>query len=151
MVAIDAGGNPVNTCSLAPASTSWACSSDRALKENFTTVDGQEVLRRLSTMPIMKWNVRGADPTIQHVGPTAQDFYAAFQLGDSDKHISTTDLDGMALLAIQALYQRALQKDREIRQLTEAVQDLRAANETLRTQMTSLLERMAQVSPPRPR
>ena len=36
----------------------------------------------------------------------AQDFFAAFGLGASDKTISTVDSQGVALLAIQALEQR---------------------------------------------
>ena len=56
-------------------------------------------------MPIQTWNAKGADPGIRHMGPTAQDFYAAFGLGGDDKHISTGDKDGVALAAIQGLYQ----------------------------------------------
>jgi hypothetical protein len=33
----------------------------------------------------------------------AQDFYAAFAVGQDDKHISTVDADGVALAAIQGL------------------------------------------------
>jgi hypothetical protein len=33
----------------------------------------------------------------------AQDFHAAFQVGDDDKHIATVDADGVALAAIQGL------------------------------------------------
>ncbi len=35
----------------------------------------------------------------------AQDFYAAFGLGQDELHISTVDADGVALAAIQGLYQ----------------------------------------------
>ena len=38
------------------------------------------------------------------MGPTAQDFYAAFGLGEDERHISTVDADGVALAAIQGLY-----------------------------------------------
>ena len=38
------------------------------------------------------------------MGPMAQDFYAAFGLGEDDTHISTVDADGVALAAIQGLY-----------------------------------------------
>ena len=37
------------------------------------------------------------------MGPMAQDFFAAFGLGDSDKHITTVDADGVALAAIRGL------------------------------------------------
>jgi hypothetical protein len=83
---------------------SWSCSSDRNLKENLMAADGRDVLARLNDVPIYSWNAKGVDPTIKHLGPTAQDFRAAFGLGDSDVAISTIDLDGVALAAIQGLY-----------------------------------------------
>jgi hypothetical protein len=35
---------------------------------------------------------------------SAQEFYAVFNLGDSDKEISTVDADGIALNGSQGLY-----------------------------------------------
>ena len=66
---------------------------------------------------------------MRHVGPMAQDFYAAFGVGEDDRDITSIDEDGVALAAIQALHaqnatllvqQRALRvelrsKDRELR------------------------------------
>ena len=43
------------------------------------------------------------DPSTRHIGPMAQDFYGAFNVGMDDKHIATTDEDGVALAAIQGL------------------------------------------------
>jgi hypothetical protein len=40
-----------------------------------------------------------------HIGPTAQDFHAAFGLGSDDETIGTVDADGVALAAIQGLDQ----------------------------------------------
>jgi trimeric autotransporter adhesin len=59
-------------------------------------------------VPIFRWNAKGTDPAITHVGPTAQDFYAAFGLGDSDRRISTIDAEGIALAAIKALHEQNL-------------------------------------------
>jgi len=41
---------------------------------------------------------------VRHVGPMAQDFYAAFRVGEDDKHITSIDEDGVALAAIKALH-----------------------------------------------
>jgi hypothetical protein len=41
----------------------------------------------------------------------AQDLYAAFGIGEDDRHISAVDADGVALAAIQGLYQLVLEKD----------------------------------------
>jgi hypothetical protein len=41
---------------------------------------------------------------VRHVGPMAQDFYAAFGTGADDRHITSIDEDGVALAAIKALH-----------------------------------------------
>lgn len=84
----------------------WTNASDRNAKENLASVDGQEVLARLVGVPVATWNYASQDPSIRHIGPMAQDFYAAFGLGEDDKHISTVDADGVALAAIQGLYEQ---------------------------------------------
>jgi hypothetical protein len=89
---------------LAAGGNAWAPVSDRAAKEDFAPVDGAEILERLATLPIETWKLRGQEPSIRHMGPMAQDFYAAFGLGESDRPISTVDADGVALAAIQGLY-----------------------------------------------
>jgi DNA-binding transcriptional MerR regulator len=59
----------------------------------------------------------------------AQDFYAAFGLGQDDRHISTVDTAGVALAAIQALHQRN--------------QELEAENAAQQQQLADLEARMA--------
>jgi Chaperone of endosialidase len=81
----------------------WTNSSDRNLKENFTTLDPLEVLNKVNQLSITEWNYKNEDTDIKHVGPTAQDFYALFALGGSDTSISTIDPAGVSLLAIQGL------------------------------------------------
>ena len=79
-------------------------SSDRNVKENFAPVDPQEVLEQVSAMPIQRWNYIGEE--VPHIGPVAQDFHGAFQVGMDDKHISMVDADGVALAAIQGLNEK---------------------------------------------
>jgi hypothetical protein len=43
---------------------------------------------------------------VRHYGPTAQDFHAAFGLGDTDLGIGQQDADGVALAAIHGLNAR---------------------------------------------
>jgi hypothetical protein len=92
---------------LAPGASAWASISDVNLKENFRDLAGEEVLAKLAGMPIREWNYKAQDAAIRHVGPTAQDYYAAFGLGEDPLRISTLDADGIALRAIQALVARA--------------------------------------------
>ena len=49
------------------------------------------------------WNYKAQGRDIRHFGPMAQDFHAAFGLGESDRTITTVDADGVALAAIQGL------------------------------------------------
>ncbi len=89
---------------LAAGSATWASGSDRNLKENIVEVDAGALLEKLARVPVTTWNYTGQDDSIRHIGPMAQDFYAAFGVGEDDTHITTIDADGVALAAIQALY-----------------------------------------------
>jgi hypothetical protein len=109
----------------------WTNSSDRGVKRDFTPVDGRQLLERLAEIPIQSWSYKSEHPEVRHIGPTAQDFRAAFGMGDSDKSIATVDADGVALAAIQALHASSTEKDRRIAQLTDEVEDLRARLERL--------------------
>src|SRR5208337_4230139 len=100
--------------------TTWANASDRNAKENFKAVDAQEVLVRVTALPLSRWNYK-EDKSSEHLGPMAQDFYASFGLGEDDRHITTVDEEGVALAAIQGLNQKleaALeQKESEVTEL----------------------------------
>jgi hypothetical protein len=88
---------------LSANSGTWSSLSDRAAKENLAPVDAEAVLRAVAALPITTWKYIGEAAGVQHMGPMAQDFYAAFGLGDSERHITTLDADGVALAAIQGL------------------------------------------------
>jgi hypothetical protein len=128
-------------CVLSNGTTGWQCASDRNLKENFTTLDTRDVLRRLSAIPITSWNAKVV-PGVRHIGPMAQDFYAAFGLGDSELHIGTTDAQGVALAAIQGLHQLVQEKDLETHQL---LRDKNAKIETQQREIAELKERLVRV------
>ena len=106
---------------LAAGGSSWSAISDVAYKQNFALVDAQNILEKLSEMPVGQYNLASQDPSIQHMGPTAQDFHAAFGLGESDTLINSLDSDGVALAAIQGLYQELLDRDARIAALEGAV------------------------------
>lgn len=81
----------------------WTNASDRNLKENFVEVDKEDILTKINSLPLTKWNYKKEDSSIMHIGPMAQDFYAIFGLGNSDKSVSTIDPAGVALVGVQAL------------------------------------------------
>jgi hypothetical protein len=109
----------------------WTNSSDRNKKENFRDVDGAEVLRKLANMPVTTWNYRNESAAVRHLGPMAQDFFAAFALGDSEKAISTVDEGGVALAAAKALDTRTQAQQQEIDALRQENAELRERLERL--------------------
>lgn len=96
-------GNLATGAWLPSGSSSWSGLSDVNSKENFRDLDGHDVLAKLAAMPIREWNYKAQDAAIRHVGPTAQDFHAAFGLGEDPLRISTIDADGIALAGVSAL------------------------------------------------
>jgi len=104
---------------LAPGSGSWAVLSDRDAKTAVQSVDAREVLKKVAALPLNTWQYKAQDVKYRHMGPMAQDFYAAFQLGESDKGIDTVDADGVALAAIQGVNALLTEKDGQIAALRE--------------------------------
>ena len=83
--------------------TQFIASSSRELKTDFEELDAREVLSRLDTLPVSSWRYRTDKKSVRHFGPVAEDFRAAFQLGDG-RHISNVDATGVTMAAIQGLY-----------------------------------------------
>lgn len=108
----------------------FVSSSDRNMKENIREVDPREVLEKVVSMPVSRWNYLD-DPDSEHIGPMAQDFHAAFAAGTDDKHIATVDANGVALAAIKGLNEKLGEKDREI-------DTLRAKNEAMEVRLRAL-------------
>lgn len=111
---------------LAPGGNAWSSLSDRSVKENVVPVEADVVLERLSQLPIATWNLTSQDPSIRHLGPMAQDFHAAFGLGESDTHISATNASGVAFAAIQELHRLASDQEARIAELERRNAELAA-------------------------
>jgi hypothetical protein len=103
-------------CDLPAGSGTFSCTSSRSAKEGFEDLDGETVLDRLGAMRIQRWRYRGTNSF--HAGPTAEDFHAAFGLGEGPATISTVDADGISLIAVQALVRRTA----ELQQQNAALQ-----------------------------
>ncbi|HEX5724277.1 MAG TPA: tail fiber domain-containing protein [Longimicrobiaceae bacterium] len=115
----------------------WTNASDVNRKHLFETVSGEDVLTRLRSLPIRSWSYRSEDASVRHLGPTAQDFRAAFGLGSDDKAIGTVDADGVALAGVQALERRTAQQNEEIRALRQENVELRARLARLEALLTA--------------
>ena len=74
------------------------------------------------------WNYKSQPASVRHNGPTAQDFKAAFGVGESDTGISTVDAQGVALAAVQGLNQKLVEelsrRDAEMAELSGRVEKL---------------------------
>jgi hypothetical protein len=110
---------------LAPGGGAWAPVSDSTVKTNIRPVNGAELLRKLDELAISRWSYETQDPSIEHIGPMAQDFHRLFGVGDNDKTITTIDPDGIALAAIKELSKRVDElssENRDLKARLEAIQ-----------------------------
>jgi hypothetical protein len=128
--AVDANGDPTAGVVLEPGGGSWSTLSDRGAKTNFTRIEPRAILDKVARLPVQVWNYRSQPEQIRHIGPTAQDFHAAFGLGGDTRRIATVDADGVALAAIQGLHELLREKSSRISELearnTELAQRLDA-------------------------
>ena len=122
---LDADGASSAGVSLASGSGAWSSLSDRNAKTNLVSVDARATLDKVAALPLATWNYKSQDRSIRHIGPTAQDFHAAFDVGENDHTITTIDADGVALAAIQGLNQKLEEKEARIRELEKAVAELK--------------------------
>ena len=114
---------------VAAGGSSWAVISDRARKQDFLPVNGEDLLSRVRALPVSTWRYRDeADRSTLHIGPMAQDWHRAFGFTSDDRTINMSDFDGVNLAAIQALEAR-----------TAALQ---AGNDALRTENADLRARL---------
>lgn len=116
----------------------WTNTSDVNRKHLFRTLSGEDVLTRLRSLPIQTWSYRVEDSSIRHLGPTAQDFRAAFGLGNDDKVIGTVDADGVALAGVQALDRRTTAQQAEIAAARAEIEKLRAENRDLAARLARI-------------
>lgn len=115
--------------------TTWVNASDKNLKDGFATVDVQTILEKVASLPLSSWHYTSEGASATHLGPTAQDFRAAFGLGYNDTSIATVDADGVALASIQALHAA-------LKQQTTAVAQLTTENQSLKQQLDDVLARL---------
>jgi hypothetical protein len=113
---------------LAPGDGSWTSVSDRNAKENLAPVNPRAVLDKVAALPLSTWNYKSQTNGVRHIGPMAQDFKAAFDVGASDTGITGIDADGVALAAIQGLNEKVIeqikQRDAKISALEQRLERL---------------------------
>ena len=121
--------------------------SDKKQKENFQPVDGEEVLTKIRGLNLSSWNFIGHDPKqFRHYGPVGQEFFAAFghdgigTIG-TPTTITSTDMAGVLMIAVQALEERTAVLQQEKERLKEAVEASKAENAELRARLEAVEKR----------
>jgi hypothetical protein len=155
---VDAGGSATAGVAIAPGSGSWSMLSDRNAKRDLVAVDAGSTLSRLLATPVYRWRYAAERSGARHMGPVAQDFHAAFGLGDSNRTIGLVDADGVVLASVAALQRAVDRRDAAIaaraqhiaalRQRIERLEQVHAEATALRRLLDALLAgnaRMTQV------
>ncbi|MGD9902135.1 MAG: tail fiber domain-containing protein [Vicinamibacterales bacterium] len=125
---------------LATGGSQWLTISDVSTKHRFRELDGDDVLARIAAMPVTEWSYKAQDDAVRHIGPTAQDFHAAFGLGEDPLRIGTLDADGVALAAVRALEARTRHLPERATSLESENARLRATVEDLRARVAALMD-----------
>jgi hypothetical protein len=100
--------------------------SDRRMKENFSPIDRDDVLKGLLKLDVSAWNYKTINASERHIGPMSQDFFNAFAVGN-DVTLNPVDTFGVTTAAIQAL-------SGQISDLQKLVVELQAEIERLKKQ-----------------
>ncbi len=105
--------------------------SGRQFKENVVPLESGQILRQLEELSLSSWNYKVDPDRVRHLGPMAEDFYAAFGLGRDDQHLSPRDLAAVALAAVQGV--------------NEVVQGVNEVVQERDTQIAGLEQRIAEL------
>jgi hypothetical protein len=119
-------------CNLPAGSGVFNCTSSRYTKENFSLVNGADVLSRLRGIDVSTWNYITEARNVRHMGPMAEDFYKAFQLGTGNTSIGLQDLTGVSLAAIKELDKRTAEVERLREQVNQLEQRLATLEQLLK-------------------
>ena len=120
--------------------------SSRSRKTAVEEVDPAVVLERVLELPISRWSYRTDPPGVRHLGPMAEDFHSAFELGVDDQGISTLDASGVALAAIQGLQ---AEHERQVSELAAAHEAEIGALRARMAELERLVAKLAETAPDR--
>lgn len=121
--------NSAGTTYIPSNSTGWTTTSTKTAKTNFEPVDTRDVLDGVQSLDITTWEYRtedGEGAGAEHMGPMAEQFHEHFELGDSDRHINSINVDGVALAAIQGVADRVDKLRATLSEVDESSDDLDA-------------------------
>lgn len=123
--------------------TTLVLTSDRNQKQDIEPVAPLDTLNKLAQLPISAWAYTNY-PNVRHIGPMAQDFKAAFNLGEDDRHIGAGDGIGVALAAIKGLHEIVQEKDSEISRLRAELTSMKKELSSLKHDVADRLASLEQ-------
>lgn len=136
----------------------WTNGSSRSFKENFESLNGREVLRKIMKLPSEAWEYKETGE--RHIWPCAEEFHAQFDVGAitpdgirDEKYLAGADVAGVALIGVQELYrmvQELQTQSATIAQLRDelaAMQDTQARLAQLEAAMEMLLAQQQNEDP----
>jgi len=94
------------------------------------------VLDKLARLEVSRWSYE--DQQARHLGPMAEDFHAAFGLGEDARHIAPKDMAGVAMASAQALKTKVDQQQVTIEQQRQRLVDQDRELEALRARLEEL-------------
>lgn len=109
----------------------WTDGSSRTFKENFSPVGGSALIEKISGLPVESYNYKNS--TEKHIGPMAEDFVAAFDVGAmkqdgvrENQYLSALDVAGVSLAGVKELIIENKELKRLILDLEKRVTELEA-------------------------
>lgn len=131
----DASGNATLTVDGSVSADNVTFTSSRLAKTGFAAVDSRSVLDKVVALPIAEWTFKDELNGKRHIGPMAEEFAEAFDLGGTGTNISLIDASGVTLAAIQGLDAK----------LTATDSALKHTDETLVAENARMATRLAEV------
>ncbi|MFC2151450.1 tail fiber domain-containing protein [Bacteroidota bacterium] len=98
------------------------------------------MIEKLSKINIQSWNYKSQDPSIKHVGITAQDYYQNFGFGENDITLTWIDVAGINSIAIQELYFNNQNAEKDNKELKLTINDQNKRINELETRLTEIEE-----------
>jgi ribosomal protein L27 len=116
--------------------SSWGYISDSTRKENYHHANGDFFLHSIAKLKLGSWNYIGQNSDMRHYGPMAQEIFHYFgndgygTVGN-DTILTTADMDGIMMIAIQALEKRTTD-------LLEENKRMKTENEMLKQRLEAI-------------
>jgi hypothetical protein len=112
--------------------------ANQATVAELQNVDPTAILAKVASLPIESWRFSGAPVGDRHLGPLAGSFSTAFDLGESGNLISTSDVAGVSLAAVQALAIQNEELSTQSEELETQSTVLTAQNKAFATQLATV-------------